>query len=119
MYFKLGEGDRNGSDISIGDSLNFRLGTKGLSITELSAEASKRNMSLTEVVAMPELNSYEYSSYYHDGRALVCSSFVTEMWRAGGLFGNLTINSAEWGPRDVYQVKFFNEQPDYYPEKCN
>jgi len=39
---------------------------------------------------------------------MVCSSFVTAVWKAAGLFGDYEINATEWTPKDVYQVNFFN-----------
>jgi len=33
----------------------------------------------------------EYDDWvYYDGKSMVCSSFVVEFWKAGGVFGNLT-----------------------------
>jgi hypothetical protein len=39
---------------------------------------------------------------------MVCSSFVVGLWKAGGLFDG-AVNAVEWGPKDVYQVDFFNK----------
>ena len=54
---------------------------------------------------------------YHDGESYVCSSFVTRMWKAAGVFGDLEINAVEWGPGDVYQVDIFNKDWKK-PQKC-
>lgn len=70
-----------------------------------------------DVASMVEEDSFEYTGYYHDGMARVCSSFVVEMYKQGGLFGNLTINSAEFTPRDLYQLNIFHK--DFQrPEEC-
>ena len=93
----------------MGEALNLRLGTTGYLMKDLGHAAAARNMSLSEVMAMPELDEYTYS----DGKSMVCSSFVTGIWRAAGLFGNLTINANEFTPYDAYRINFFD--PDFVP----
>ena len=78
---------------------------------ELGHTAAARNMSLSEVMAMPELDEYTYS----DGKSMVCSTLVVGLWRAAGLFGNLKINPGEFTPYDAYRINFFD--PDYIPPK--
>jgi len=39
---------------SMGAGLNLRLGTKGLGFEELTAEAGRQNMTILEVLAIPE-----------------------------------------------------------------
>ena len=62
---------------------------------------------------MPELDGWEYSV----GESYVCSGFVAALWKAGGLFEGLEINANEFGPRDVYEIDFF-EIGDELPEAC-
>lgn len=98
------------------DALNKRLGTKNLQVGEIAAVAASRNMSLQEVIAMPELSTYEYNTLYHDGPSLVCSSFIAEMWNKAGLFNGHHINPGEFSPKDIYEVKFFDNNFKHPPE---
>lgn len=63
-------------------------------------------MTVSDVAAMPELDSYTYS----DGTNMVCSNFVAGIWKAAGLFDNLDVNAGEFTPFDVYRVKFFDSE---------
>lgn len=111
--------DKNVTDIFFSEALNIRLGTKGLNITEIAVEAGKRNMTISDLMAVVEEDSFRYQGLYHDGYAMVCSSFVTAMWKAAGLFGDLPINAVEWGPKDVYQVDIFNKNYiEERPQAC-
>jgi len=92
------------------------MGTHGLNISGIEAEASKKGMNITEVMAIVEEDGWKYEGQYHDGESMVCSSFVAAVWKAAGLFGGKYINAVEWTPKDVYQVNFFNttwERPQY------
>lgn len=104
--------DKNLTDLFIGQSLNKHLGTEGLNITEIQIEANKRGMNFTDVAAIVEEDGWIYSGYYHDGESLVCSCFVTAMWKAAGLFGDMEINSVEQTPKDIYQMDLFNKNWD-------
>jgi hypothetical protein len=118
VFILLEKIDSNTTQIIMGAPLNMRLGTHGLNMSELAAEAGRQNMTLDEVMAIPEQNNFTYDLFWHDGPALVCSGLVAELWKAGGLFGNLTINAGEFVPRDNYELKFFDS--DFvYPEECN
>lgn len=57
---------------------------------------------MSEVMAIVEEDGWKYEGFYHDGESMVCSSFVTAVWKAAGLFGDLKINAVEWLPKDVY-----------------
>lgn len=74
-------------------------------------------MILDDVMAMVEEDSYRYTGLGpKDGRAYVCSAFVTALWKAAGLFEPYEINAAEFTPGDVYRMNFFNTAPR--PEAC-
>jgi len=94
-------------------ALNFRLnnGTQNLTIRDCYTEAGKRGLSFPELYVIPEQDSWMYS--FADGRkgpSMVCDVFVTSMWKAGGLFGNLTdlIQATEFTNFDAYSLNFFN-----------
>ena len=92
--------------------MNLRLGTNDLNIAELGHEAARRGMTLNQVMAMPELDEYTYK----DGKSMVCSNFVANMWKAAGLFGDLEVNAGEFTPLDLYRIKFFDSDlkvPDH------
>jgi hypothetical protein len=93
----------------------MRLGTKGLSLPQISAEAARRGIEFGELLAMPEVEGWEY----HDGKSYVCSCFVVAFWKAGGLFDGLEINSTEFTPKDVYQLDFFDlDYKEKRPQAC-
>lgn len=77
------------------ESLNMRLGTKGLKMADIAVELSKRNMTLADLMALPERDGW----YYSDGYSYVCSSFVAAVYQAGGLLKD--IEGTELTPKDV------------------
>ncbi len=70
-------------------------------------------MTLYQLFDMPEIDGWIYS----DGPSYVCSAFVAGVYKAAGLFGNITIQATEFTPRDVYQLNFFNATATR-PSKC-
>ncbi len=97
----------------IGEALNARMSSKDLSVQQIAAVAARRGIRLAEVLAMPEKEEYVYSN----GPNYVCSTFVTAMWKVGGLFGDMEILPQEFAPKDVYMLKIFNPSPQL-PEIC-
>ena len=93
------------------EALNFRLGTTGLDIAGVAAAAAtQRGMSIQELMAQTEEDGWEYTGYEpRDGRSWVCSAYVAAIYKAAGLFGDMEINSTEFGPADVYELNFFDE----------
>eukprot|EP00698_Gefionella_okellyi_P018494 TRINITY_DN5548_c0_g1_i1.p1 TRINITY_DN5548_c0_g1~~TRINITY_DN5548_c0_g1_i1.p1 ORF type:complete len:549 (-),score=103.23 TRINITY_DN5548_c0_g1_i1:70-1716(-) len=89
------------------EALNMRLGTRGLRTWQIYAEASARNISFYELVTMPEQDHWVYS----DGYNMVCDVFVLELYKAAGLFGEITsqIQGTEFQNWDVYSLAFFDE----------
>jgi len=72
-----------------------------------------------DVMAIVEEDGWKYTGEWHDGESMVCSSFVTAMWKAAGIFGDVYVNAVEWGPKDVYQVDIFNKgYVDERPQQC-
>jgi len=92
------------------DALNKRLGVEGKNISEIAEIAAGRDMSVQDVMAMVEQDGWEYSGIEpKDGQAYVCSAYVAAMYKAGGLFGDYEVNATEFVPRDVYSLKFFDD----------
>ena len=58
---------------------------------------------------IPDDETWEYEGLEpKDGRAYVCSCFVAALYKAAGLFGDLTISSTEFTPKDVYNLNFYD-----------
>ena len=78
-----------------------------MTFDELVAEAARQNKSLDDVMAMVEVEGWEYHGLEpRDGRAYVCSAYVAAQYQAAGLLHN--INGPEFAPRDVYSLNFFD-----------
>ena len=85
------------------EALNKRLGVEGKNIAEIAQIAAEKKMSVEDVMAMVEQDGWIYTGEEpRDGLSMVCSSFVTAVWKAGGIFGDLELNATEFGPGDVY-----------------
>ena len=52
-----------------------------------------------------------------DGRSWVCSAYVTALYKASGLFGDLEINSTEFATMDVYILDIFDTTTPL-PDAC-
>ena len=74
------------------EALNKRLGTHDLDVEGLAAAAAERNMTVSDVMAMVELDGWEYTSEEpKDGLSYVCSAYVAAMYKAAGLFDGMNI----------------------------
>jgi len=93
--------------------LNFRLGTTNLTMPELYQALYELDMTFEQGIAIVEQDSWVYP----DGPNMVCSSFVVGVWRAGGLFDDMTIQVTEFTPRDVYEMEFLEKAP-VLPANC-
>jgi len=89
-----------------GEGLNLRMGTKGLTFNQLAELAYSQGLSMMDVMAMVEVEGWEYS----DGLSYVCSSFVLSFYKNAGILGDYTIYGPEFTPRDVYDLSIFNNQ---------
>jgi len=97
---------RSTIDLIIGEALNMRVGTKNKKIHEVAYEAAKRNQTIEDVLAMPEIEGWEYS----DGKNYVCSCFVIGFYKNGDMFEGMEINATEFTPKDVYQLAIFDRE---------
>lgn len=99
-------------DKILGESLNLRVGTKGLSLKKVVYEASKKNQTFEDLMAIPEREGWVYS----DGENYVCSCFVIGFYKAAGLFEGLDIQPQEFSPKDLFQINFY--QKGNRPKVC-
>ena len=95
------------------EGMNIRLGTRGLNLKELTIEAESRNMTIEDVLAIPEQDTWIFS----DGPSQMCSALVTGVYKAAGLFDDMNIQATEFTPKDVYQMAIFNTTA-VLPEQC-
>ena len=81
-------------------------------VADAYAFAFSKNISLSELMALPEQDSWKYPAGpgYKEGQAMVCDVFVCNAWRAGGVLTN-DINCGEFTPLDLYEMKIFSDAP--------
>lgn len=96
------------------DGINQRLGTPGFSIDAIWEEVYKQKTSFAEILAMVENEDWQYSQ----GVSLICSALVIHLYKAGGLFGDLPINSPEFTPYDVTSLNFWDLENKEVIEAC-
>jgi hypothetical protein len=97
----------------VGQGTNRRLGVSNFNVPQLSVEAAKQGLTLTEVLAKPENDDWIYS----DGKSRVCSAFVSTLYKAAGVFSNLHFQATELTPRDIYNLDIFDKNPKL-PDVC-
>lgn len=100
---------KNTTDIFFSASLNKKLGTQGLNISGIAAASGEKGLKIADVMAMVEEDGMKYTGFWHDGEAMVCSAYVAALWKAGGVFGDKEVNAVEFTPKDLYQLKIFDE----------
>jgi len=91
---------------------NKRLGTSGLSIVDAYMYAGKKGLSVMDVAVMPEQDAwiFENGKGFKNGPSMVCDVLVMRIWKAGGVFGNLTdsIQGTEFTNWDAYTLNIFD-----------
>jgi len=98
------------------EAFNKRLNTDLKTTAEIYEYANtQEGISFGDLIVMPEQDSWVYSN----GKSMVCDVFVCSMWKAGGLFGDLTndFQCTELTPRDVYSMAFFDSNYTR-PQQC-
>ena len=111
-------------DILFIQAWNKRLGTSGLSFAELLQHANQTaNISAEELPLIVERDDWMYDTNRYgqpaQGPAQVCCTFVCNVWKQGGLFGNLssTIQCAEQTNFDDYSLDLLTT-PKQLPKQC-
>ncbi|CAE7729490.1 unnamed protein product [Symbiodinium microadriaticum] len=85
-----------------------------LRTAELYQIAWEQGISTLDLIRMPEQDSWLYNTTRYgqpnEGKDMVCDVFVCNMWKAGGLFGNMEsdINCGEMTNWDVYVLDFLD-----------
>lgn len=64
------------------------------------------DMSLTELIAVPEQDSFRYPN---NARSFTSAQFVMEAYRQLGIFDDVEFNAAEFTVRDVYELAIFED----------
>ncbi len=107
-------------DIFLTQPLNKRLSlllneTTKLELNEIIEKTIDLNYPLSKLMTIPEKDIWDYP----DGKSYVCNTFVTEMYKQGGIFNEINneVESTEFSPRDSYMVKIYNK--DWLPKDCN
>ena len=104
--------------IFFSSALNKRLGVQDKNIEELAMIAAERGYSIQDVMAMVELDGWEYTGEEpRDGLSYVCSAYVAAQYKAAGLFDDMKIQATEFTPRDVYSLDIFDVTYER-PEAC-
>ena len=69
-------------------------------------------------MAMTEKDGYRYSGIGEPNSfSYMCSAYVAAIYKAGGLFGDMDVNAAEFATKDVYILNFWDETTPL-PEAC-
>ena len=90
-------------------AMNHRLGTKGLNYKQVNTEAAKRNTTMLQLMAQPELDGW----WYNDGYSYTCACFVTVIYKAAGLFDDMDINAVEFTLNDCTSSASSTRQPNF------
>ena len=114
-------------DLIFKEALNKRLGLHNdtsmhQTFEDLLVQAVVLNhTTIEELLTLPELDSWTYTSNSLDGPiGFSPSSFVAGLYRAAGLFEEgIEINTMEFTVRDVYELNFFeNRAKNIRPKGC-
>jgi len=106
----------------ISQALNHRLNTTGLSVSDAYAFAGSKGISFTDLVTMPEQDSWIYQDDNGvTGPSMVCDVLVCAMYKAAGLFGNIAneIQCTEFTNWDVYSLAIFDGNFQKPPQCVN
>ena len=84
-------------------------------ITEFTA--GSLNMSLTELIAIPEQEAWRYDE--NDGAPMFSAgTFVAGALRAYGVFGDVKVDPAEFTVKDIYELNIYDREFKGKPDLC-
>lgn len=69
---------------------------------------------MLELLTIPENDDWIYST----GPARVCSSFVLDILKSSGVFGDVNFHVTEMTPKDMMDLNIWNDSPERVPEVC-
>ena len=102
----------NKLDLSVykifGQGLNKRLNTNYKKIKKIMVHMLNRNIRFNELLTVAESDKWNYTNNNKTGKSFVCDVFVLNYLREAGLFNNLLLELSEFTPKDLYQLKIFN-----------
>jgi len=111
------------ADLLWNQAFNLRLGTEGLTTAEIYQELHDRGMTFGDLVKIPENENWVYIQRNNANetvrdRSMVCDVYVCELWKAAGLFGDLSdkFHCTEATNWDIYTLNVFDNGP--LPEQC-
>jgi len=111
------------ADVLYLEAWNKRVGTKGLGLAEVLQVANKSGIPAEVVPTIVEQDTWLYNTTRYgvvtDGPALVCCTFVCEVWKHAGLFGKLadSILCSEQTNLDDYSMNLLTT-PSTLPSQC-
>ena len=108
-------------DIFLTQALNHRLDLvdknkkQDYDFLKIIEETINLNYPIKDLFNIPESDDWTYS----DGKSYVCNTFVTLLYKIGGIFGihQPNIQATEFSPRDSYMIKIFKN--NWYPSGCD
>eukprot|EP00760_Papus_ankaliazontas_P015604 PhM_4_TR16614/c0_g1_i1/m.40565 len=112
------------ASIIFSQAWNKRMGTSELSATAIYRLAAQKGMNTSELNAIVEQDSWDYNTTRFGapavGKSQVCCVFVCNMWKAGGVFGDLDFNCAEQTNFDDYNLDVFDAKNigAFRPDVC-
>jgi len=100
------------------EAFNLRMGTNNLNTEEIFILLEKRNMTFADILTITEKDNYVYPSIPSPGRSFVCDVFVMSIYKAAGVFGDLTnkFEASELTPKDSYQLKIYDDNWKMWPQ---
>ena len=113
-------------DVLFSQAWNKRLGTEGLSFAELLQAANQTvKIPAEQVPVLVERDEWQYATSRYGapavGPAQVCCVFVCNVWKAAGLFANLSsaFQCAEQTNFDDYSLDFLTTLGPQLPKQCS
>jgi hypothetical protein len=103
-------------DILFNEAFNKRVGTQNLRVPDLFMVATQKGIPLPSIPTIIEQDSWMYQTKRNGqpavGASMVCCVFVCGVWKAAGVFADLTdeLNCEELTNFDVYALTLFDTE---------